>query len=68
MGRNKDKRGFSVREASEYTGLAAKTIYNAIARGDRSFPRPRRCGRKVIFLKEDLDAWLENLPESEKAH
>ena len=65
METDKTKRGFTVREAAEYTGIAEQTIYNGISRrADKPFPvKPKRFGRKPIFLKEDLDRMLEELPQ-----
>jgi predicted DNA-binding transcriptional regulator AlpA len=59
------KRGFTVEEAAAYLGISPQTIYNGISRrAAKPFPvRPKRFGRKPIFLKEDLDRMLEELPQ-----
>jgi excisionase family DNA binding protein len=58
-----DKRGYTVREAAEYLGISPQTIYNGISRNPTvQLPiKPKRFGRKPIFLKEDLDRMLEEL-------
>jgi excisionase family DNA binding protein len=54
------KRGFTIEESSQYTGIAKQTLYNAISLGKL---KPRRWGRKPIFLREDLDRLLDSLPQ-----
>jgi hypothetical protein len=51
--------------AGEYLGLAPKTIRNRLGpKASEPFPvKPRRLGRgKIVFLREDLDAYAEGLP------
>ena len=59
-----DKRGFREREAAEYLGMSTSFLRKDRMHGKRDgyTPGPRwiRIGRSVRYLKEDLDAWLEN--------
>lgn len=51
----------SYANAATYVGLAEKTLRNRVA--DKTFPvRPRRYGRKPLFLVRELDQFLESLP------
>lgn len=48
---------FTAREAAEYTRQTVGTLTNAVSDG-----RLRRCGKKghkLIFRREDLDAYVE---------
>ncbi len=55
------KRWVTVEELSEYLGLSARTIYNAIAPKSKApFPiKPKRFGRHVLFDLREVDAHLE---------
>ena len=54
-------RGLSYLDAAKYIDIAQKTLRNKVSSGD--FPvRPRRFGGKPLFLKEDLDDFLDALP------
>jgi hypothetical protein len=56
-------RGLSVRDAARYVGIAEKTLRNRLSDKDNPFPVcPRRYGGKPLFLKEELDDFLDNLP------
>jgi hypothetical protein len=57
-------RALSVKDAAEYIGLAPKTLRNRLGRRAKNpFPvRPRYYGGKPLFLIEELDNFLENLP------
>ena len=63
------KRGFATREAAEYIGRSASWLRKKRLRGvdDPGDPGPRyrkaEGGGAAIYLKEDLDAWLDQLPE-----
>ena len=52
-----------VKMAAAYIGLSPKTIYNGICRNAQCpFPvKPKRYGKKVLFDKRDLDAWVDSL-------
>ena len=58
-----DKRGLSEAEAAEYIGMSRSFLRQARMDGKRTnrTPGPRfsKIGRKIIYLKDDLDAWLE---------
>jgi len=61
------KRLLSVDEAARYLGVAAKTVRNGLGpRATKTFPvKPvRACGR-VMFRREDLDAFIDGLGTSE---
>jgi hypothetical protein len=61
------KRGFTTREAGSYIGRSASWLRKKRLRGtgDPGDPGPRYLktvgGGSVIYLKEDLDAWLDKL-------
>jgi excisionase family DNA binding protein len=47
-----------VKEAGDYLGISARTIYNTL----KEFPvKPLRLGRAVRFDIRDLDAYVERL-------
>ncbi|MBO1518247.1 helix-turn-helix domain-containing protein [Oceanisphaera pacifica] len=46
------------KEAAAYLGLAHKTLANWASTG-RYGLKYHRCGKKAIYLKADLDAWLD---------
>lgn len=47
----------SKRCASEYTGLCVNRLETAYRRGElRAF----NCGRKILFLKSDIDGWIQS--------
>lgn len=48
----------SRREVSVYTGLSEGQLRNPKFRG----PKARRAGRRILYLKEDVDRWLASLP------
>jgi excisionase family DNA binding protein len=49
----------TVLEASYYTTIPAKTIYDLIR--DRKIPY-RKQGTRIVFLLDELDQWLHALP------
>ena len=57
------KKTLNEKEASEYTGLSHSTLRQGRMNGERL----RRCptppfvklGRKIVYLKDDLDRYLE---------
>ena len=57
------KRLLSVSEAAEYLGIAARTIYNAVApKAPNPFPvKAKRIGKKVLFDINDLAAFADSL-------
>jgi len=57
------KRGLSEAEAAEYIGMSRSFLRHARMDGER-FNRPpgppfTKIGRKILYLKDDLDRWLE---------
>jgi hypothetical protein len=64
--RNFNKRGFTTSEAAEYIGRSPAWLRKKRLRGidDPGDPGPRYLTpnhRSTIYLKEDLDAWLDKL-------
>ena len=62
------KRGFTTREAGDYIGRSASWLRKKRLRGidDPGDPGPRCLktdGGSAIYLKEDLDAWLDRLAD-----
>ncbi len=59
-----NKRALSEIEAAEYTGLSRSTLRQGRMDGQREgrIPCPPhvKVGRKVLYLIEDLDGWLES--------
>ncbi len=58
------KRGFTTLETSIYTGLSESLLRQGRMNGvrDKRIETPpfvRLGGRKIIYLKEDLDKWLD---------
>ena len=57
----KEKRMLSLKELSNYIGLAPQTIKNQFYGG--RFPiRPKRMGRKLLWDKKVVDKYLDRLP------
>ena len=68
------KRGFTTAQAAEYIGMSTSYLRKARmqARDDLDAPPHTRIagGRKIVYLRENLDAWLDaqataNSPSSE---
>jgi hypothetical protein len=60
------KRGFTTPEAADYIGRSASWLRKKRLRGssDPGDPGPRHLktdGGSAIYLREDLDAWLDGL-------
>lgn len=55
-----DKRGYNKAEAAAYVGLTQWSLDEEV-RKNRLAARKR--GTTVIFLVEELDRWLNDLPE-----
>ena len=60
---NNEKRGLSSKEAAAYLGLAESTLRQSRMDGKRENriqpPTFVKCGKKIIYLRDDLDRWLE---------
>lgn len=59
-----DRRSLSTNEAAEYIGLSPTYLKQARMTGPRArrldAPQHTNLGcRKVVYLREDLDAWLD---------
>ena len=51
----------SIDDAGEYIGISPKTIRNELSKG--TFPvKPKPWGKRVLFLRDDLDRLAEGLP------
>jgi len=57
------KRLFPVEEAASYLGIAPKTIRNGLGpKASKPFPvKPVRYGGKVLFRREDLDKFIDEM-------
>ena len=57
------RRGLSEAEAANYIGMSRSFLRQARMDGKRPNRTPgppfTKIGRKVLYLKDDLDAWLE---------
>jgi excisionase family DNA binding protein len=54
------KLSYSIPEVSRETGLGKTTVYKAITEGRL---RARKFGNRTIILADDLDQFLNSLPE-----
>jgi hypothetical protein len=57
-------RGFSEQQAARYTGLSTSFLQKART-GITALPGPKfkKIGKRVVYLRDDLDAFLDNPPE-----
>lgn len=66
-----DRRGYSEEEAAHYLGLSRASLRQGRMEGRREnrLPPPPyvRLGRKILYLKDDLDRWLEENRHEMKA-
>jgi predicted DNA-binding transcriptional regulator AlpA len=60
-----ERRLLNVPEAARYLGLSPKTIRNGLGpRAKKPFPvKPVRNGGKVLFRREDLDRFIDDMTE-----
>ncbi len=62
---NEEKpRGYSLKDACDYVGLPKSTFCNRVQRGQ--IAQPLRDGKKAIYLREDLDSYLDSLKKGTK--
>lgn len=58
-----DKRAYDTKEASNYTSLSVSYLQKArLKNAARSYDAPRHTritDKKVVYLREDLDQWLD---------
>lgn len=59
-----EKRGYRVAQAVQYTGRPRSAIYLAIQDGSL---RSYKVGKSRLMLREDLDAWLDQLTAQAQA-
>ncbi len=57
------RRGLTEQEAATYIGMSCSFLRQSRMNGKRANRTPgppfTKIGRKVLYLKDDLDAWLE---------
>lgn len=58
------KLAFTVPEACEFSGLGRSSLYRLFERGILT---PRKAGRRTLILREDLEAYIRNLPAATAA-
>ena len=56
---NGNRRGYTVAEASQYSRATQWAVRTAIRNGQL---KARAIGRRLIILREDVDAWLDSTP------
>jgi excisionase family DNA binding protein len=62
--RSASKRLLPIPEAAEYLGISPRTVQNDLSR--KVFPvKPVRYRGKVLFRREDLDAYVDSLRAGE---
>ncbi len=52
----------NIDELSEILGISKKTIHNRLSAND-DMPTPRKFGKKLIWLRPDVEDWLIRLPK-----
>ena len=66
-----DRRGYSEEETAYYLGISRASLRQGRMEGRREkrLPPPPyvRLGRKILYLKDDLDRWLEENRHEMKA-
>ena len=56
---------YNLQRASELTGLSVDFLRRAIKATDPDFHLPARmAGTKYLIRKDDLEAWIDRLPEA----
>jgi excisionase family DNA binding protein len=54
-----EREGLSISEACAFAGIGRTKIYQAIADGSL---KARKCGKRTLILRNDLQGFLANLP------
>lgn len=58
-----EKRGLTEAEAADYSGISRSALRQGRMNGCRECRMPTppfvRLGRKILYLRDDLDRWLE---------
>lgn len=62
---NPVKKWMTLKEVSTYTGYKPPTLYKYVQ--EKTIPFYKRNGR-LMFLKSDLDAWLNEVPVKESTN
>lgn len=63
-----EARAFSTSEAAKYTSFSESWLRKArIGLTDTPGPRFRKIGKRVLYLREDLDAFLEQPSDDSQA-
>ena len=57
------QKGYPTEQAADYVGLSRASLVTRRWRG--TGPKFIKLGRRVIYLKEDLDTWLESHRDGE---
>lgn len=68
MSEKTENKTFDSKQAAQYLCISEISIRNSRITGllgGTKAPIFRKIGRKVIYLKSDLDGWLEDLPSFE---
>jgi hypothetical protein len=60
-----EPRGLRIRDAAAYAGVTVWFIRSAIWAGKL---KARKAGSVQVILREDLDSFLDSLPEAEPLH
>lgn len=64
------KRGFSSKEAAVYLGISESALRQSRMDGPREgrLPPPPyvRLGRKIVYLKDEMDQWIDRLRGKQK--
>jgi predicted DNA-binding transcriptional regulator AlpA len=55
---------FTVKETAVVLGIHRQSVYNSIGKYGQlpNFPKPRYIGKRPMFHRADLEAYIENLP------
>ena len=59
-----DSLALSVKEACKYSSIGRTTLYKLLKNG---LITARKCGRRTIVLRDELDAALKSLPRAGRA-
>jgi excisionase family DNA binding protein len=59
-----ERLAYGVDEAAACLGLSRATIYREVEAGRLM---PKKCGRRTLFTREELLAFVRSLPQSEKS-
>ena len=57
-----DRLGLGIRELAALLCVSRSSVYAAVAAGD--LPRPRKLGRRSVWLRSEVERALEKLPRA----